>query len=275
MAPVSCGVAWGSTLVRAISLGYHDVIAAHEAREPRSSSVYTIPEESFGLHLRMIRFAAGAGRVCAVTANGERAAQRLYFTFDDGAACAATRIAPELERYGWPGHFFVTTDWIGRPGFLTPAQIRQMHRRGHIIGSHSCSHPERMSHLSWDELIREWSRSCAVLGDIIGRPVVTASLAGGYYSPAVARAAAACGIKVLFTSEPTTALWDVDGCLVLGRYTVRRSTPARTVAAIAAGATLPRLEQALAWAAKKVVKRVTGTYYDVLREVLGRRIQHP
>jgi len=243
--------------------------------QPRSSSVYTITAESFGMHLRMIRLAAGAGRVCAVTADGEHAAQRLYFTFDDGAACAATRIAPELERYGWPGHFFVTTDWIGRPGFLTPAQIRGMHRRGHIVGSHSCSHPERMSHLSWEELTREWSHSCALLSDIIGRPVAAASLAGGYYSPLVARAAAACGIKVLFTSEPTTARWNVDGCLVLGRYTVRRSTPARTVAAIAAGAMLPRFEQALAWAAKKAVKRVTGTHYDALRKRMGYSIQQP
>ena len=50
-----------------------------------------------------------------------------------------------LERYGWPGYFFVATDWIGRPGFLNAAQFRELDSRGHVIGSHSCSYPERMA----------------------------------------------------------------------------------------------------------------------------------
>ena len=39
----------------------------------------------------------------------------------------------------------------------------------------------------------------------------------------------------------------VDGCLVVGRYTIRRATQARTAARIAAGAPVPRTRQLAAW----------------------------
>jgi saccharopine dehydrogenase-like NADP-dependent oxidoreductase len=60
-----------------------------------------------------------------------------------------------------------------------------------------------MSKLSWAELLREWKESCAKLSDILQEPVVTASVADGYYSRKVGKAAAAAGIQVLFTSEPS------------------------------------------------------------------------
>ena len=41
-------------------------------------------------------------------------------------------VADELEQMGWRGHFFITSDWIGRRGFLTAGQIRELRRRGHV-----------------------------------------------------------------------------------------------------------------------------------------------
>src|SRR5690606_41518968 len=38
--------------------------------------------------------------------------------FDDGGISAHDVIAPALERLGWSGHFFVTTDFIGAPSFV-------------------------------------------------------------------------------------------------------------------------------------------------------------
>ena len=66
-------------------------------------------------------------------------------TFDDGGVSALQTTADLLEKYGWRGVFFVTTDRIGTPTFLNADHVRELHRRGHVIGSHSCSHPERMS----------------------------------------------------------------------------------------------------------------------------------
>jgi hypothetical protein len=125
-----------------------------------------------------------------------------------------------------------------------------------------------MAVLSFEEMIREWTASCQALCDITGEPVHVASVPGGYYSRRVAKAAARAGIDILFTSEPTASRSFVDGCLVLGRYAVRRSTSPPVVGAIAAGAMLPRLRQAAAWSVKKAVKRVTGESYLAIRRLL-------
>jgi peptidoglycan/xylan/chitin deacetylase (PgdA/CDA1 family) len=256
--------------MQAISLGYHDVVCNGGPPEfPPRSSLYTIRRESFCEHLCSIQRSAGRARVSSVDRlPAGQDEVPVLLTFDDGAACGYPGIAEHLESFGWRGHFFVITDWTGRPGFLNARQIRDLHERGHVVGTHSCSHPERMSHLGWRELLREWSDSCAALADIIGQPVTVASLPNGYYSRKAAMAAAASGLKVLFTSEPTSAGFIVDGCLVLGRYTIRRSTAAPVVAAIAAGAAWPRLRQQAAWSARTAAKRAAGPWYLTIRRLL-------
>jgi hypothetical protein len=93
-------------------------------------------------------------------------------------------------------------------------------------------------------------------------------VAGGFYSQKVAEAAALSGIKVLFTSEPTMSEKFVEGCRVLGRYSVRRSTPPAVVGAIAAGSKWPRWQQAAVWLMNKAAKRLTGHWYIPLRRIV-------
>lgn len=187
-------------------------------------------------------------------------------TFDDGGVSAIEQTAPLLEAAGWRGHFFITTGKIGEPGFLDPSQIRQLHQRGHVIGSHSVSHPPRMSHCTTEQLHQEWRQSIQQLSDIVGCPVTTASVPGGFYAPRVAETAAEAGIKILFHSEPVSYQRRLFDCLLLGRYSIQRHTPARTAAAIAAGAWGPRFQQVAYWNTKKVLKSVGGKYWLALRK---------
>ena len=76
------------------------------------------------------------------------------FTFDDGGT-SAMAAADALERRGLIGYFFITTNYIGTPGFVSESDIRDLSRRGHMIGSHSCSHPLRMGHCAWPQLVDE------------------------------------------------------------------------------------------------------------------------
>jgi peptidoglycan/xylan/chitin deacetylase (PgdA/CDA1 family) len=196
----------------------------------------------------------------------------LFLTFDDGGASAATHIADLLERRGWRGHFFITAAKVDSPGFVTRAQVRSLRRNGHVIGSHSWSHPTRMALCDWEELHREWTRSVTFLSELLGERVVTASVPGGYYSPRVASAAAAAGIDVLFTSEPHKRIVRVDGCLVLGRYWLLRGMPASSSADLATATLSSRqLQQLLLWNSKKVLKRLGGKRYLAMRDVVLRR----
>ncbi len=194
----------------------------------------------------------------------------FLLTFDDGGESAVTCIAGLLEKQGWRGHFFVTAGQIGNKGFLNTEQIRGLRRNGHVIGSHSFSHPTRMSHCSQEELTDEWTRSTKMLSDILGEPVDTASVPGGYYSDRVAETAAAAGIRILFNSEPTTAVQNVTGCLVVGRYNIFRGTPPSVSGDLVSLHSSARSRQWLYWNFKKVLKKSAGWPYLAARQWLLR-----
>ena len=265
------------SLMKTIALLYHDVIAGEGQQhtsgfQGADADLYKLDARLFNAHLHAIREANASQPVLTLESPQSPASKRypLLLTFDDGGASAITQTAQALAAYGWLGYFFITTDYIGSPGFLNAEQIRALHQIGHVIGSHSCSHPLRMSACSEQQLSVEWGQSIKQLSQILGGPVHTASVPGGHYSRRVGRAASQSGIKILFTSEPTVRSHQIDDCLVLGRFSVQRSTPASNVAAIARGEILPRLAQAMLWNAKKVVKIAGGTAYLKARKALLR-----
>ena len=255
-----------------ITLLYHDVVSPDEADASGfpggDAARYKIAPAEFRRHGDAIREAVAAPPALATDLLRPGVSPAWLITFDDGGASALSPTADILEERGGRGNFFVTTDYIGSAGFLGRAQVRELHRRGHLVGSHSCSHPPRMSACTPDRLADEWRRSREVLSELLGEPVLAASVPGGYYSLAVAWAASRAGYQVLFTSEPTARLRVVGGCLVVGRYTFYRGMSAERMAALASGRTLPRLGQTLLWNAKKVAKTAGGDLYVSLRKRL-------
>jgi peptidoglycan/xylan/chitin deacetylase (PgdA/CDA1 family) len=260
--------------MRVITLEYHDVIAgsdfASSGFSSPSADSYKISAADFDAHLGALVRAPNpvGGDVRAL--GGGAGTPPVLITFDDGGVSALEVTAELLERRGWVGHFFVTTAWLGSPGFVDRTAIEALARRGHVIGSHSHSHPVRMARLTPKQMDEEWRTSTALLAEALGGSVQVASVPGGLYSPTVARAAAAAGIRWLFTSEPTTRVTGVDGCTVLGRYTIRRNTSAEQAASLVARFSLARGSQWVAWNTKKVAKAVAGeTYLKVRASILG------
>jgi peptidoglycan/xylan/chitin deacetylase (PgdA/CDA1 family) len=188
-------------------------------------------------------------------------------TFDDGGS-SAVAAGDELARRSWPAHFFIVTDLVGTPGFVDWDGVRALAEQGHVIGSHSSSHPDHIASCSSEQLALEWAESVAALTEAIGAPVTTASVPGGYYTPEVGRAAAAAGITCLFTSEPVAQARSVGGYMLVGRNAVRRDTATADVAAAAAGRARPWLRQRAAWQLRGVAKRAAGPYYRRLRAAL-------
>jgi peptidoglycan/xylan/chitin deacetylase (PgdA/CDA1 family) len=257
--------------VKALSILYHDVVETgaydHSGFRGPSANSYKLEHGDFAEHLESIASVLHnrpATVFDLLKAPGGKL--RFLLTFDDGGS-SACRIAEMLEQRGWLAHFFVTTDYIGTSGFLTPQEIRSLHSHGHVIGSHSCSHPRRMSTCSSQALETEWKLSTEVLSQLLGVRVTVASVPGGDYSHSVAAAAAKVGMQALFTSEPTSRCHRVGNCWILGRYGVAQGTSASLAADLAAGSFLPCLEQRLFWNVKKVLKRVAGSTYDRVRAI--------
>lgn len=73
----------------------------------------------------------------------------LALTFDDGTLDHLEIAAPELEKRGWRGTFYINpqSNDRARSRWLNWDGIRELHRRGHEIGNHSMSHtnPQRLA----------------------------------------------------------------------------------------------------------------------------------
>lgn len=241
---------------------YHDIVAAGAEDTSgfagRDAALYKVTLRQFDAHLDAILHSAGRA-----------AAGSFVATFDDGGVGAMTA-ADALERRGLVGNFFITVNYIGTPGFVTRRDLTDLRSRGHRIGSHSCSHPLRMGHCGWSQLIHEWTHSRAVLSDILSEDIRIGSIPGGDFAPGVARAAAQAGYTVLFTSEPTPAPREAYGVTLIGRFAIRRWTTAEKAAALATGRFGPCAQETLIWNAKKLMKRLGGERYLTLRRALLR-----
>lgn len=263
---------------RVVTLLYHDVTApgafGTSGFANPLADTYKMTADDFAVHLDAVAAVRSDAPALVgadgVTGGGARDAWLI--SFDDGGSSALVPTADLLEARGWRGHFFISTGYTGTRGFLDAAGVRALADRGHVVGSHTVTHPPRMAELDETTLRREWRDSRRALEDVLGRAVTVASVPGGLYAAHVARAAAAEGVRVLFNSEPTGRSHAVDGCLVLGRYSFKTTSRAADAARLAAGDPLLRAAHWVAWNGKKAVKTVSPRGFGAVRSFLtGRR----
>lgn len=147
-----------------ITLMYHDVYVKdikESGFNTHGAIHYKISKKTFEEHLRAI------SHFCELKQINKN---DIVFTFDDGGVSFFTIIAPILEKYGWKGYFFISTNYIGTDGFLTIDQIKDLSRRGHIIGSHSHQH-KVLTEFSLNDVENELCTSVKILSDILGKPI--------------------------------------------------------------------------------------------------------
>ena len=257
--------------MKAVTLLYHDVIEdnnyASSGFNSGDADFYKLDKLEFIKHLD------------AIIAKHNLKAENLdtlyqlsnnhipfYITFDDGGQSFLTLIANILEERGWVGIFFISTDYIGTSGFLTEAEVKELSDRGHIIGSHSCSHPKRISDCSYQELMTEWTESKLVLERITKKEVSTASVPGGFLSKQIEQAASEAGFRSLFTSEPQKKVYKTKGCLVLGRYSITQAVSTESAVKLASKKTSAlQMWQYIYWNIKKFAKTYFGSLYAWFR----------
>lgn len=235
------------------ALGYHDVTDDRSSGFLRPAAwPYKLTRRAFDDHL----WAIASVTVLPALVNEvawESPSKQVMLTFDDGGA-SAPYIGETLLRHGWRGHFFIVTSLIGQPGFVDAAGIRALREQGHIVGSHSHSHPDIFRDLSPARMTEEWRDSRNRLSDLLGEPCLVASVPGGDVSAAVLRSAADVGYSYVFTSEPDPRPVLHGHCRVLGRFVVKAVHTAEQVAQLARGEGwqqalfLRRLRVAATWA---------------------------
>jgi len=127
----------------------------------------------------------------------------IILTFDDGYDDNYTNAYPILRRYGLQGTFFIITGLVGRPGYLTWEQAREMRRGGMSLESHTCTHPDLAKSAPWyvDKEIKE---AKAALERELGGPVLFFSYPSGKYNAAAIAALQANGYLGAVTTQHGT-----------------------------------------------------------------------
>src|SRR5262249_7922455 len=135
-----------------------------------------------------------------------------------------------LEAHGMRGEFFVVTNWIGRPGFMSAAQLRDLAEREHGVHSHSRTH-RRLPDLTPQEIDDELRGSKAALECLLGRPVGLVSIPGGAFDGRVVEAAARAGYTTVLSSTEGYNN-GLDDSFVLRRFSARAYSAVSMLAAI-------------------------------------------
>lgn len=236
-----------------ITLMYHDIFSSSLEESGftfRTAMPYKVEHSTFTAVLKSLN-----------DLHPDILGRQVEFTFDDGG-CSAMDAAEELESYGLQGIFFIPTEYIGKPGFLTSGQIRELHERGHIIGAHSHSH-------AYDKktIALEWAKSVKILSDITDAPIKTASVPHGLVSRNIIRKAAICGITTLYTTEPTDKFHIRYGVKIKGRFCIHRNDNPATITAII----LERRVQSILhikWKLLSYFRTILGKKYVKFKDIL-------
>lgn len=94
-------------------------------------------------------------------------AAAVSFTFDDGSLDHYTLVAPELEKNGLRGTFWIIGNSVGTWA-VSAAQVRDLSDRGHEIGNHTWSHADLVK-IDAEAVRTEIARTDSLLESITGK----------------------------------------------------------------------------------------------------------
>jgi peptidoglycan/xylan/chitin deacetylase (PgdA/CDA1 family) len=157
--------------------------------------IYTIKPDLFESHIGALANLFPGSITHLATGLGAADTFRVAVTFDDGYRDNLHQAAPVLQKFRVPFTVFVCSEFVrnGRPGFLSPAELRELAALpGAAIGSHGATHC-RLTELDDRSLSTELVSSKACLEDIIGRSVTAISYPHGAVDRRVRDAARAAG----------------------------------------------------------------------------------
>src|ERR1043165_4371543 len=116
------------------SLGFHDVYdesPSESGFHGPAADRYKLSRQAFNQVLAEMVLATEQPPITVTS--GLPSGDAFAITVDDGGVSYYTIVADHIEAFGWRGHCFITTDTIGRTGFLDRQQIRELDARGQAL----------------------------------------------------------------------------------------------------------------------------------------------
>lgn len=194
----------GTKSVRVNVLMYHHV----EWLPPNADAVrrdLTVSPVDFEAQLKYLK-ANGYNTITAVDlwwaldTGGALPPKPVLLTFDDGYADAHDVTMPLLKAYGMVGTFAVTVNLVGKPDYMTIAQVRDLADNGMDVESHSTDHVA-VNQLPYAAQTYQLCTSRQILKKWTGRDVRHFLYPSGDYLPIPSAALAACGYLTAYRKD--------------------------------------------------------------------------
>lgn len=167
-------------------LCYHQI---REWRDTDSKTVqnYIVPVQTFRDQLKML---ADSGYhtilpdqlYAYLTTGAPLPAKPVMLTFDDTDLEQYTVALPEMNKYGFKGVFFVMTVSLGRPHYMSKAQVKELADQGNVIGSHTWDH-HNVKQYQGQDWVTQIEKPSKQLESITGKPVTYFAYPFGLWNP--------------------------------------------------------------------------------------------
>jgi len=94
----------------------------------------------------------------------------IMLTFDDTDLDQYTLAAPQMKKYGFKGVFFIMTVSLGRPHYMSKAQVKELSDAGHVIAAHTWDH-HNVKKYQGQDWVTQIDKPTKKLEEITGKPV--------------------------------------------------------------------------------------------------------
>jgi peptidoglycan/xylan/chitin deacetylase (PgdA/CDA1 family) len=228
---------------------------------------YVVPASDFRAHMERLAREGwrGLNVTQAIESFGDKS---VCITFDDGCETDLISAAPVLKELGFTATSYITVEFLGKPGYMSHAQIRELHAAGFEIGCHSLTHPY-LTDLSDSRLRDETAGAKERLEQLAGIRVDHFSCPGGRWDARVTLAVKQANFRTMATSRAGLNLATTDP-FALTRVTMLNGTNSAELLGYCQGQGLLRTQ--LKERARDAAKIVLGnTLYDSLRALIVRR----
>jgi peptidoglycan/xylan/chitin deacetylase (PgdA/CDA1 family) len=138
---------------------------------------------------------------------GERA---ICLTFDDGWLGNYLHAYPVLKEYEFKATFFIATELIGKPFYMSWEHLKEMVANGMSIQSHTVTH-QPLSGMDEKEIIFELQKSKKAIEKRLDREVRHLSLPHGSRNTRIWPLAKEIGYKTICTSNVGFQTWESNG----------------------------------------------------------------
>ena len=151
------------------------VLCYHRITNGRNDE-YTVTPEAFGSQMQILNdsgyHSVGPDQMYDyLVYNKSLPAKPFMITFDDSREEHFTIAAPELEKHGFRGVFFIMTITYNKKNYMTTQQIAELAKRGHTIGLHSWDHTMATKYMTDSVMTKQIVEPGKRLESILGRKV--------------------------------------------------------------------------------------------------------